>query len=124
MLLSDTLHLVGFNIFDRNKIEENKKKVDKHRLLGFNPHKNQSTNNTEEGSSPTKTKETDKKAKSIPSFLDGFPNLSEDDLDIISEYEEEQMRKGHFELLFPTKENVETLGPYFESQRHANMVLW
>jgi len=69
---------------------------------------------TDGGDSPIKIKETDKKSKSIPSFLDGFANLSEDDLEILAEFEEEQRRKGHFELLFPTKENVETLGPYFE----------
>lgn len=37
MLLCDTLHLVGFQIFDRKQIEENKKKENKHRLLGFEP---------------------------------------------------------------------------------------
>lgn len=39
LLLCDTLHLVGFNIFDRNRVEEEKKKVDKQRLLGFEPMK-------------------------------------------------------------------------------------
>ena len=69
LLLCDTLHLVGFNIFDRNKVDEEKKKVDKQRLLGFDV---------------SKTNE-----KNIPSFLDGFQNLSEDDLEIIAEFEEE-----------------------------------
>ena len=50
----------------------------------------------------------------IPSFLEGFTYLSEDDLEILAEYEEEQTRTGHYELLFPTKETIETLGPYFE----------
>jgi hypothetical protein len=35
MLLCDTLHLVGFRIFDRKRIEDDKKKENKHRLLGF-----------------------------------------------------------------------------------------
>ena len=35
MLLCDTLHLVGFKIFDRKRIEDDKKKENKHRLLGF-----------------------------------------------------------------------------------------
>ena len=43
----------------------------------------------------------------IPSFLDGFNHLTEDDLEIMAEYEEEQRRKGHFELIFPTKETIE-----------------
>jgi len=39
MLLCDTLHLVGFKIFDRKQLEEDKKKEHKHRLLGFEPTK-------------------------------------------------------------------------------------
>ena len=35
MLLCDTLHLVGFKIYDRKKMEEDKKKENKQRLLGF-----------------------------------------------------------------------------------------
>jgi len=35
MLLCDTLHMVGFRIFDRKQVEDEKKKENKHRLLGF-----------------------------------------------------------------------------------------
>jgi len=56
--------------------------------------------------------------------LEGFASLTEDDLDIIADFEEEQGRIGHFELLFPTKDTVEILGAHFDSQRHANSVLW
>lgn len=35
MLLCDTLHLVGFKLYDRKKMEEDKKKENKQRLLGF-----------------------------------------------------------------------------------------
>jgi tubulin polyglutamylase TTLL4 len=35
MLLCDTLHLVGFRIFNRKLVEDDKKKENKHRLLGF-----------------------------------------------------------------------------------------
>jgi hypothetical protein len=45
-------------------------------------------------------------------------------MDILADFEEENRRLGHFEPIFPTKENIETLGPYFECQRHANLVLW
>lgn len=74
-------------------------------------------------SSPDKGK-NNKDKQVIPSFLDGFTCLTEDDLEILADFEEEQRRKGHFELLFPTKETIETLGPYFDCQRHANTVLW
>ena len=39
-LLCDTLHLVGFQPFDRKKLEDEKKKETRHRLLGFEPSKN------------------------------------------------------------------------------------
>ena len=45
-------------------------------------------------------------------------------MEILADYEEEQSRKGHLETIFPTKETIETLGPFFDSQRHANNVLW
>lgn len=51
----------------------------------------------------------------IPSFLEGFQNLTEDDMEILADYEEEQSRKGHFETIFPTRERIEQLGGYFES---------
>ena len=35
MLLCDTLHLVGFKLYDRKKIEDDKKKEKQNRLLGF-----------------------------------------------------------------------------------------
>jgi hypothetical protein len=35
MLLCDTLHLVGFKLYDRKRMEDDKKKENKHRLLGF-----------------------------------------------------------------------------------------
>jgi len=50
----------------------------------------------------------------IPSFLDGLTTLTEDDLEIMAEFEEEQSRRGHFQLIFPTKDTIESLGPYFE----------
>jgi len=34
------LHLVGFQPFDRKKLEDEKKKETRHRLLGFEPSKN------------------------------------------------------------------------------------
>jgi hypothetical protein len=41
MLLSDTFHLVGFNIFDRNQIIEQKKIEKKKKLLGLGSQNNQ-----------------------------------------------------------------------------------
>jgi hypothetical protein len=41
MLLSDTFHLVGFNIFDRNQIIEQKKIEKKKKLIGLGSQNNQ-----------------------------------------------------------------------------------
>jgi hypothetical protein len=62
----------------------------------------------------------------IPSFLDGFDYLTEDDLDILANYEEEQSRRlqTRFEKIFPTKETIEVLGPAFDCKRHANELIW
>ncbi len=48
-LLCDTLHLLGFNIFDRKRVEDEKKKENRHRLLGFEPAKKGSRVIDEEG---------------------------------------------------------------------------
>jgi hypothetical protein len=74
--------------------------------------------------SGTKVKIRDKMM--IPSFLDKFDYLSEEDMDILAQYEEECYRRTqtHFSQLFPTKETIELLGPHFDCLRHANSVLW
>ena len=74
--------------------------------------------------SPEKFKIKDKVA--IPSFLQGFEYLTEDDLEILATYEEEQARRQQtqFERLFPTKDSIESLGKHFECQRHANNLIW
>lgn len=139
MLLSDTLHLVGFNVFDRRRAEEDRKvQLQKKKLAGGKsvPPKmvRRPTNVRDEsrdegglgdtydslspskikssGYSPQKKKELYVNASSmnsqntfntqaspekliiknqyvIPSFLDGFDYLNEDDLDILAQYEEE-----------------------------------
>jgi hypothetical protein len=131
-LLSDSMHLMGFNIFDRKRLEEerrDKKKgivgipppmkdlkkkggVDysndeespgisfqartqkstvstskgKHGL--FSPVKLKAESNNCEMSSPTKVKIKDNKY-GIASFLEGFDYLTEDDLDLLANFEEE-----------------------------------
>lgn len=159
MLLCDTLHLVGFQPFDRKKVEDGMKKQTRHRLLGFEPTKyaGRAAHKQEEAEaqaslsaqkavslqtpvkqkslqqelgSPDKFERSAAKASglrdksTIPSFLEGFSQLTEDDMEILADFEEEQSRKGHFETIFPTRETIEQLGGYFESQRHANSVLW
>lgn len=51
-------------------------------------------------------------------------NLTENDLEMLADYEEEQMRKGNFEVLFPTPKNIDSHRGFLSSNRRANLVLW
>jgi hypothetical protein len=46
------------------------------------------------------------------------------DLDMLVQFEEEQERRGHFELIFPKKSNIDTYRSQFSYQRRHNIVLW
>ena len=43
---------------------------------------------------------------------------------MLAEFEEEQSRKGHFELIFPTLETVQKYGNCFQHPRNSNAILW
>ena len=51
-------------------------------------------------------------------------NLTENDLEVLADYEEEQQRRGNFECLFPTAKNIDTFRAYLSSNRRANLLLW
>lgn len=50
--------------------------------------------------------------------------LTDEDFEVLADLEEENSRKGHFSRIFPLASNVDTYSKYFETQRHANQVLW
>ena len=50
---------------------------------------------------------TVKEKITIPSFLEGFTQLTDDDMEILADFEEEQCRKGHFDTIFPTRETID-----------------
>jgi hypothetical protein len=50
--------------------------------------------------------------------------MTENDMDMLADYEEEQQRKGHFTLLFPRARNVDEYKGYFSQQRRQNLILW
>ena len=58
------------------------------------------------------------------SITEGFVNLSEADLEALADYEEEQQRRGHFELLFPLAKNIDNYRGFLSSNRRANLLLW
>ena len=56
--------------------------------------------------------------------MEGYVALNENDLEMLADYEEEQQRKGNFEILFPTPKNIEYNRGFLSSNRRANLVLW
>lgn len=56
--------------------------------------------------------------------MEGYVNLTENDLELMADYEEEQQRRGHFETLFPTPKNIDTYRSFLSSNRRANLILW
>lgn len=62
--------------------------------------------------------------KLIRQLFKGEEHLaSEDDLNIILDFEEEQFRLGNFEKIFPCINNVQYYGQFFDCNRHANNLL-
>ena len=49
--------------------------------------------------------------------------VTEDDLQLILDFEEEQFRLGNFEKIFPCINNVQYYSQFFECQRNANTLL-
>ncbi len=53
-----------------------------------------------------------------------FDQLVDEDYELLADLEEENTRRGHFNRIFPLASNVDTYSKYFETQRHANTLLW
>jgi hypothetical protein len=96
MLLSDTMHLVGYQVFDRKKITEDIKQSRKDRLTTFQAGRktdqpDDAGPKQSEVTSPTKKKIEPK--QQVPQFLEGISNLNEEDMELLAQYEEESFRK-------------------------------
>ena len=50
--------------------------------------------------------------------------LSPEDWLLLFELEEEQSRRGHFELLFPVRQTMSRYMDLFEFPRYNNMIVW
>lgn len=49
--------------------------------------------------------------------------MTEDELQILTEYEEEHMRLGNFDRIFPLSSNVQHYSKFFEYKRPSNLLL-
>ena len=54
----------------------------------------------------------------------GYINLSEQDYDVLADFEEEQSRRGNFELVFPTPSSIDEYRSYLQQNRRSNLILW
>ena len=50
----------------------------------------------------------------------GLSDLTEVEIDLLSTFEEEHSRRGHFSRIFPTPETKEKYGHYFPALRYNN----
>ena len=55
---------------------------------------------------------------------ESFADLSEDEVKVIAENQEEMSRLGRFQRIFPLKENIFTYEKYFEVKRVNNALTW
>ena len=55
--------------------------------------------------------------------LSEHDRMTDDDIQIILDFEEEQHRLGNFEKIYPCINNVKAYAGYFEHQRNANTIL-
>ena len=51
-------------------------------------------------------------------------NLSQEDINTILEFEEQQLRCENFERIFPEKKTFKKYIKFFEEKRYKNYVLW
>lgn len=116
VLICDTLNLVGVFPYDRKQYEKEAESVLKKRLLGLDKRHDDSI---EQDLVP------DSYLQKLVRQLgkDGDGSLSEDDLNVIIDFEEEQFRLGNFEKIFPCINNVAFYSQFFENVRGANQLL-
>jgi len=118
VLLCDTLNLIGVYPYDRKQYEKEMESILKKRLLGLDrPLKG------EDALDLIPESYLQKIVKQLNKDADGANQLSEEDVNIIIEFEEEQFRLGNFEKIFPSINNVNTFAPLFENHRSANALL-
>lgn len=96
MLICDTLNLTGVTPFDRQKMQKDQEVQLRNRLLGLN----KSPKNAERRYEGLGGEGCEKIIKTVGN------DLSEDELQLIVDYEEEQLRKGNFDLIFPLPSNI------------------
>ena len=105
-LLTDVLHLVGFVPFNPKRLAKDEETKKKKRLLGRGEKK--------------------EKQKTARELLDcSLDDLTDSDIEVLCDFEDEFARRGHFERIFPTP-NTSHYYQYFPVPRYHNVLvdLW
>ena len=107
-LMCDVFNMVGIVPFNRKKLEKDNENLRVSRLMGFE-----------------KTKALQRNMISLQNCknLEEYP-LSEEDLNVILDAEEENYRTGNFRRIFPLKNNIDRYAEYFMVPRYNNMLVW
>jgi hypothetical protein len=56
--------------------------------------------------------------------LTGEEDLTQDELNVLMDHEDEFARKGNFSRVFPLAANVDYYEKFFEVKRYMNQLLW
>lgn len=104
-VLCDSMNLLGYQPYDRKKLEEEKK----NKTPGMEGRKYQPKN------------VNDVAELNEQNCLEV---LSSDDWNVLFETDEEWYRKGDYERIFPNRENVDTYAKFFEFPRYNNTIVW
>lgn len=107
-LLSDVFNIIGIVPYNRKKYMKDEEDKKAKYFLGLD------------------NKKIPYKSKNINDLksTDAFDKLPEEDKELILYVEEENGRRGEFERIFPTPENIDKYAPYFEVMRYDNLLLW
>ena len=107
-LMCDVFNMIGIIPFNRKLLDKEAENQKINRLLGFE-----------------KTKILQRNLIILQNCknLEEYP-LSEEDLSIILDSEEENYRTGFFKRIFPLKQNIDYYSEFFAAPRYNNILVW
>lgn len=108
MMIADTLTLVGLLPFAHDLVDKAVKDEQKKRLQGLQQ---------KHSSSVTRTHTINTVGTAA------LKELGEAEWQLILDTHDEFMRRGHFERIYPTRDRVERLAPFFATPRYSNLLL-
>lgn len=125
ILVSDMFQLVGVPFVDAQSAIQQLEKDKQERLHGVNRLRKASV-----GTPPHNSQKNNKKQTVEELLKKSSSNapleLSDDELQVVKQMQEEELRRGHFTRIFPTAQSFDRYHELFETQRFRNVLcmLW